>query len=302
MNKKYCYDKQDPQSKTFDYYCVEIIPIEKLPFVEHSFIHKNNFSGQLFIRIIAESDLFIGAGEAEVKNNKQVIKFARVGDKIVIPGSSLKGTIRIYSEALSPSCLDANCDGDDFCPTCRIFGAKNYQGRIFFNDTISSNAKSKEAVEIFQRWGPREWKACEGRKFYFFDHPNLSQGRKERIETIKKDAQFDSSIEFTNFENWELGLFLLSMGCDKNHMFSLKLGGAKNRKHGKVRIELDARKSLCIKGESYSKRWLGNKLPQTDFQSFITEYWNKCGEWNIKTKVEAIIRKFQKGAPDEIKI
>lgn len=305
----YCEDKFE-RDGTPKYFCVRRINEKKVEEITHEKYRPNFYSGKLTLTLQTEQDFLIGSGEVEIRNNRQYLSFARIhnSNKIVIPGSSLKGATRTYVEALSPSCISTEqnaCKKDDKpCPACAIFGKQDYQGRVFFKDAELINGKLNNNKEIVQRRPPRI--SCLGRRFYYFAEPQKVLGRqKELIEVVEKGAKFKFEIEFTNLYGWELGLLLLSMGTDTENTkdFSLKIGGAKNRKCGKVKIIPDAihffnkREWLKSKIKIEEKR-VESKSEKTK-KELIDAYWDKCENWGIKEQVKSVIEKFKKGAPDE---
>ena len=296
------------------YFCakkISIRRIEKKTFeqLSHEKYNEDLYSGKLLLILENEQDLFIGSGEVEIKNDKQYLAFARIYSEnhIVIPGSSLKGAIRIYLEALSPSCVSSDRDAcgktEEPCPACAIFGRQDYQGRVFFKDAKLLKGNLNDNKEIIQRRPP--WLSCRDRRFYYFEKPDIVHGRqdKERIEVVNKGAQFNFEIEFINLLNWELGLLLLSMGLDDEHQkdFSLKIGGAKNRKCGKVKINLE--KIDIINKKEWLRKMINGEVEKEEIKNakteFLNAYWKKCEEWGVKNQVEKIIQKFKSGAPNE---
>jgi CRISPR/Cas system CSM-associated protein Csm3 (group 7 of RAMP superfamily) len=303
------FDKLNNRAGTYDYYIVKSFKKQREQLNSFHDEYKSElFTGELVLSIKCETDIFIGSGEVEVvvkdinKQKRHCLLFVHLGDKIIIPASSLKGAIRTYLETLSPSCIDQSCENDVYCPACSIFGSKGYQGRVFFEDAFPEGNLNSKDDYIAQRWSPnRKW---EGRKFYFFNDPEIrSDTRNMRNELIRKvsaNSVFETNILFENLEKWELGLLLVSMGIDPDHSFSLKIGGGKNRKLGKIKILLKEIKVHNFK-EKFEKRIQGEEIK---FQSFnekgcLIEYWDKCKEWNIENDVKIILKKFNKGEPDE---
>lgn len=274
------------------YYCVPAI--RRLDGKQHPLdrLDRNLLSGSLSATLITEQPLLVGSGEAEVTNGGQVLCFARIHKKgkLVIPGSSLKGAIRTYAEALSPSCR-AVTDNCKKCPACTIFGSTDHQGRFGFEDA-EFEAKT-ESKSIDQRRKPTV--ECPGRKFYYFDLPEPIGGEQELVEVVPKDTRIACRARFANLADWELGLVLLAMGTGKDGLgFSLKICGAKNRKMGKVRFDratvaivLDRDLAARVAGTD------GTRPAEAD--ELIEEYVNSCGR--VKDAVLANIALLRKGSP-----
>jgi CRISPR/Cas system CSM-associated protein Csm3 (group 7 of RAMP superfamily) len=198
----------------------------------------SNFMGSMTLTIKALSPLFVGTGDYEIDEEGLYQPFFRREGRIVIPGTSVKGVVRSYAEALSPSCEAARCKEDSLCPCCAIFGKLGFQGRVSFMEAEPQDPNSivlqKLRLEI--RWPPEH----DGeRKFYKHeDHSawerNPPSG--ERLETVK--ASFKCDVYFYNLKKSELGLLLLAMGISSGHPFNPKLGGGKNRGLGSIRFSM----------------------------------------------------------------
>ena len=105
------------------------------------------YSGRLKIDIKVLTPVHIGQGNCRVENNKLVMNFMRRNERIVIPGSSIKGLIRSIYESISESCSPMlpnhymplavalpnkrqnTCkEIKRLCPTCSVFGMISSQG------------------------------------------------------------------------------------------------------------------------------------------------------------------------------
>ncbi|MEO0082695.1 MAG: RAMP superfamily CRISPR-associated protein [candidate division WOR-3 bacterium] len=288
----------------YDYYCVEAIPcviVNQVSDLDR--FDDKRLTGRLEATLITEQPLLIGSGEVEVEggdNGVQRLQFARLasGSRLVIPGSSLKGAIRTYAEALSPSCR-AVTDNCRRCPACTIFGSTDHQGRLCFADSVLGQGVATQKIRIVQRRGPK--RECRGRKFYYFEYPKHTPGSQmEEVEVIPKDVRIVCTATFLNLTKWELGLILLAMGLGHNGVvkpFSLKLGGGRNRRLGRVRflpetVKIECRtrylEELVEKSKSAAK--------EHSREDLISAYI----EWASKycTAIAAIADKFQRGAPD----
>src|SRR5262249_52149580 len=96
----------------------------------------SGISGAWEVRFEVLSPLFIGSGEVDVADEPGVptmhFRFARRGESVIVPGTSLKGVIRSLAEMLSPSCLGG--EDHDRCPACLLFGTLGRRGRVTFED------------------------------------------------------------------------------------------------------------------------------------------------------------------------
>jgi len=208
-------------------------------------------SGRLEIRLTVISEyLFVGSGLFDFKGDKVYHSFYRLNDKIVIPGSSIKGGVRSFLEAISGSCSAVEkrvkkikCEFKEpdklkLCPACRIFGTTGYAGRIRVSDALPVNdLKEGVIVKIGELFQPRINKGM--RKFYQQKrfHP-FRDDRPERntrfVEAVKKNEEFMFHIDFSNLREEEISLFLYAMGVYQDYF--IKVGGAKPRCFGTVKF------------------------------------------------------------------
>jgi len=201
--------------------------------------------GMLSIWIEAKTPLYVGTGGYELDNNGIYLPFTCRGDQLIIPGSTIKGVVRSYAEALSFSCEGGKCKGENLCQCCSLFGSKNFSGRLLFTDTepVDPKTVNLKIYNITPRWGGKN-KDYGGRRFYphSYQYPNRSVEEKwlardgERIEAVKQDTKFKFDLHFHNLSESELGLLILGMGMADGYEFELKMGGAKNRGLGSVKL------------------------------------------------------------------
>jgi len=65
----------------------------------------------------------------------------------------------------------------------------------------------------------------------------------ERILTVKQGSRFEFFINFKLLSEYELAFLFLSLGIMPGHRFNFKIGGAKNRAMGLIKVDIDANKS-----------------------------------------------------------
>lgn len=267
------------------YFLIEEIPPQKSS--KKSLIYHHNFqsySGQLELDIETVSPIHIGTGNAEVDNSGIYWTFPRVRNLPVIPGSSLKGTVRGIFEALSPSCSHyhtkedkCNPKGEYFCPACRVFGTMGYQSRVLFGDAFfrGSVSQFREIINIEERWSPQ--RSYPGYRKFYFHYSSIKEGN-ERVEAIRKGARFIAIVNFFNLEDWELGLLLLSLGVSPQHGFNLKIGGGKAQGLGSIRI--------LARGK-YGKDSDSHERSFTNIDSNIEYFVKKYFEWITSFGIKA---------------
>ncbi|MCG3144836.1 MAG: hypothetical protein HONDAALG_02309 [Gammaproteobacteria bacterium] len=173
-------------------------------------------------------------------------RHARLGETIFIPGSSLKGTLRSYSEKIART-LDVYCcdpfhktdscskslEGlaresnataiyDQSCVACKLYGSTNLAGRAAFADAyptvdLKSHLTKRTAVAIDRVLGS----VAVGP----FDFEALTEG------------EFATTIRLRNFELWQLGL--LGLAVRDLCLGRVRVGYGKSRGFGSVSARLD---------------------------------------------------------------
>jgi len=231
---------------------------QKKEYVAHDKFDTQKFTGVLDLEVEVVSDyLFVGSGNYDLDERRKLVyySFFRTGNRIAIPGTSIKGAVRSVAEAISNSCISVvrrnenyskkthdRCKFDErknltkLCPACRLFGTTGYGGRVSFKDAQSVKVET-EIVKIGELFLPRISKGK--RKFYqnlrFKPIGNLKREKNYRfVEAVKKGSKFVTSLSFQNVERCELSLLLYSMGIYQN--YTIKIGGAKPRCFGIVKF------------------------------------------------------------------
>ena len=169
------------------------------------------------------------------------------GEIIFIPGSSIKGVIRSFSESilksLNPPRFPEICDASDpkkMCPkkyktqnedklpyerhclVCRTFGSTDLASRVEFSDFIPKENLTK----------------------YLVERPGVSIDRKKgtvkvgpfQMEILTQGT-FYGSITFTNYQLWQIGLVLLTLQLMDEGI--IKLGYGKSRGPGWVHPKIN---------------------------------------------------------------
>lgn len=247
------------EEKPFVYVPVPKKEPDRRKFMSHEV--QRGLTGRIDFDLEVVSDyLFIGSGgyDYDTHENKVFYSFFRTNDKLIIPGTSLKGSIRAVAEAISNSCVsqwtgrDSNfipdthkrCKSEDkLCSTCRIFGMTGYGGRIDFSDARPLTNITPVILKIGELFQPRVIKVEEQgrskRKFYgnwqFNPIKDQKPERNHRfVEALNKGTHFRFSLSLNNLLDEELSLILHAMGVNQDYM--IKVGGAKPRCFGTVRF------------------------------------------------------------------
>lgn len=203
------------------------------------------YYGKLFLSITALQEIFMGKGEID-KNAKQlydVFTYVMTGSgkrTWNIPGSSLKGCIYTHLALFLQS------------RSMDFFSAKEGPARVFFSDLPMTPGTEAVIKEIPVRFSPR---AVPGeamvklyKKYYQKDtrprgshHPEPG---KERLQTIRAGSRFEGHIHFKQLDELEITMLALALGSMPGNSFNFKIGGAKNRAMGLVRLQIDFEKSF----------------------------------------------------------
>ena len=293
-----------------EYYSLEVIQPQRAAIPHHAYHDhfEEQGRGSMTIEVKAISKLFVGTGEYEVDAQGIYQPFARIGARLAIPGTSIKGTVRAYAEALSSSCdLSSSPEGEacradrgSVCICCRIFGALGFQGSITFSDTATLEPTVVDLTKYTMsvRRSDPQGRYREGRRFYYHNKPgsprltNRRTGRlfpDERVEVIPEGTKFISELLFENLSKEEIGLLLLAMGLSPAHRFNLKLGGGKNRQLGSVCFDLPSGIKL-IEGNAYASFSLTYNTKQLhDWgKEAVEAYKNSLSEDQHRTVLESI--------------
>jgi hypothetical protein len=205
---------------------------------------------------------FIKAGNQEylaaLQASKPIREEGTTRRRYLIPGSSLKGTVRSLVEAITRSCIRitqgrhrpyipqgyGGCMSvNDLCIACRLFGAQDYQGHVSFEDAVAPKG-SLVLLGTPLLWTPArggrglpprylQGNQARGRKFYA--HARPPSGADPRA-CIKSGAELPLRIHFLNLSEAELGVLLTALGQHPKHPFPIKLGGGKPVGLGSVQV------------------------------------------------------------------
>ncbi|NPV30708.1 MAG: hypothetical protein HPY58_13905 [Firmicutes bacterium] len=238
--------------------------VERVKPAGHDSLKRGLLSGVIMGELVALTPVHVASGSIELTGSGRIplVKaHFRIGGKIAIPGSSLKGAVRSVVEAITRSCVRVQsrtlrdriprefepCKSNDenalLCPACRLFGAMGYQGQVRFVDALliqgklttiltpSLFAPRTHARVYYDRSG-----TVIGRKFYFHGQP--AKGNVP-LEVCEAGSRFRLRVDFTNLTGPELGVLLTALG-QGNPPFVLKLGGAKPACCGSIEVRIES--------------------------------------------------------------
>ena len=221
----------------------------------HDRYHDRHITGRIHGTIEALSPIHISSGIIDLGKDVELIKTAvRVKDKIVIPGSSLKGAIRSVAETISESCICkvgnrirravprgfTECRRkESLCVSCRMFGAMGFQGNVAIQDApqINGEVVTKRVPELYApgRY-QRNLRSVPGRKFYM--HGQVASGETP-VEACEVGSKFRFVVQIDNLTQAEWGLLFTALGHHHDHPFKLKIGGAKPICFGSIDFQVD---------------------------------------------------------------
>lgn len=206
-----------------------------------------HLNGTLYAALIAHSPVHVASGLLEQTRDRQypmVKAHFRVGGRLAIPATSLKGCIRSILEAISPSAVaitrarplprgaEPSYALNKLDVAQRLFGTLGYQGQVRFSDALIEPENAQpEIVPSVQLFRPRpealdtyfDGQRVKGRKFYM--HGKLARGNLP-LETCPVASRFSFRVDFANLTRGELGLLLSALGLGEPKLWP-KLGGGK---------------------------------------------------------------------------
>jgi len=226
---------------------------DELPHIDLSkYPSGKKYYGKLFLSVAALQGIFIGCGEIEKRNNQLFDAFTYVkkspeeGERtFTIPGSSVKGSV------LTNLLLLMNLDFKN--PSFSQFlSSEKVLDEIYFSDFPIATPGDSSPKTIPARFDPKRWPRNDAIKLYHKEdriYTRLPQHEldsipRENILPLRKGSQFSGYINFKLLNEYQLTLLLLAFGCLSAHQFNFKIGGAKNRGMGLIRVEIDHDKSF----------------------------------------------------------
>jgi hypothetical protein len=172
-------------------------------------------------------------------NNKPTYLLQREAEKIVLPGSQLKGAIKTYMQALSESYDEevTSINNNTLDMINSITGYMGYTSRIMFKDIIiDENEVDAYIIEGKQQWSQAK-KLTRKNKIRLYSHKKHEDlDRSVNFEVLPTGTILDFEILFNGLKQKEAGLVFMAMGLDVENKFSIKLGRGKNLDMGSIII------------------------------------------------------------------
>lgn len=260
------------RQKPYDF--VPLVPrVYRAPVPGHDVLLPDRYSGVITLSLEVLTPLHIGTGLVRVGEGGTLVgAFQRAGDRLVIPGSAVKGMARSIVEAVSYSCAPpapkgrsvremprdnarpCNGEGDPprLCPACGLFGflsgGARYRGRVGFGQFVAADGTRVDPQRLRQLHEPQ---ACRehiylrgheirGRKFYYHGKrvDPVAAGGKLVYEVAPPGSRFTGELRVTNVTEAELSLLFFALGLDGS--FAPKLGYGKPAYLGSVRFRIES--------------------------------------------------------------
>lgn len=198
----------------------------------HDAYDRDRVSGALDLEIeVGPDGLHAGVGLFMVSGKGSLYKqFSAMNRIPSIPGTGIKGPIRMIAESLTGSCAQDRDDGCFYreagaklCFGCRVFGALGFRGCLGFDEALLIE-EDKDLTGLLKL--PIAFKPGgnqRGRRFY---GPRVdSSQEKLRYAILTEGARLDTRMSFDQVAKKDLAIVMLAMGLDGS--FMPKLGGGK---------------------------------------------------------------------------
>lgn len=227
-----------------------------------SFNENGELRGKVSLRLKTLTPLFIGSGSEDRAGEILYKSFQRYCNRLVIPGSTLKGVLRTISQAVSYSCVEVSpairkdlpfpseaCN----CIVCRTYGKMGLKGRISFGDLLLVSGQT-EIIKIPLQMNPNIEKRevyyqdgkLRGIKFYRHGDYRLLPGAEIPVEAAQPDSIFEGELIFQEISAAQLELLCYSLSLDGS--FQLKIGGNKSGFFGSCIVEV---KEAILDGKDF---------------------------------------------------
>lgn len=207
---------------------------------------QNLYSGYFNVTFKLEQPFSVTDGIERNKNNKILLKMYRVKDKILVPGSSLKGAIRTYFEGVC---------GKELAK--KIFGSSESASLVYFNDVLIDPQKINVSYKPYPEQFGKEPKRKVENEIRFYTKKASEEYPQNNlpyfVECIDGQfGQFTTRIIFKAMPKKYLHLLLTVLGIENTgEPIYFKIGRGKNIGMGLVTIKLNGNVNY-LKTEKFS--------------------------------------------------
>ena len=201
----------------------------------------NLYSGRLSLELTVKQPVHIGTGQYRSMQigNKTVIAKEQVRNghgQVVIPGASLKGTVKTIAQIASQSC-ESGCASNAACIICRLFGAisnDSYRGKVFFDEFVAKTDVITRTADIPALFGPTK---TEPQSYKYYLASDRIETGNVTVETIPTGKIFTGDVVFSSLREEELALLVYALGLDVDDK-ALRIGYGKPAYLGEVSVTL----------------------------------------------------------------
>lgn len=218
---------------------------------------KGNKEGIIPIKVNTLTPIHIYSGRLNTKDNETFYKeFMKINNKIIIPGTSLKGCIRTIAESISYSCLshigkhnrsklpDKGHDKKEKCIICDMFGSMGNKSKVQFSDLRFVLGKTN-IIPLPDSYPPNPEnyyyisKNGKYKGYKFYKHGVIGVQKQGSIlhEFVMEDAEFEGEVVFSNLTEEQVQLLCFSLGLTGD--IQPKIGYGKSYYYGSISITSD---------------------------------------------------------------
>ncbi len=204
----------------------------------------------LRITLEAKRPVHVGSGAVAIHDGAVVRDVVRAGDAPVIPGSTLKGAVRLVHEAFTQSDNPdfervrpplrypppgAKPERDPVSTSSRLFGALGYLGRVAFEE---ARAPGDTALEVVSLSAPHAPTRPAGRRFYGPLPSGVDRTAAIGALAIPAGTTLETRLHVDQVTRAELGGVIRAMGIgpDGATTFPLRVGGGRYDGFGAVQF------------------------------------------------------------------
>lgn len=270
----------------------------ELPRIDLSrFTSAQRYYGKLFLTVTALQEMFIGSGEIDEHQQRFFDAFSYVkkqpGHQVKlfsIPGSSMKGSV------LTNLQMFLELRSTDF------FSAQEGMAKVYFADCTIDTIDAAVLESFPERHEPKRKMIPPAAEIKLYLKDDAAYGKftsrelklekndkNEYIQAVKKGSRFNGFINFKTLTRYEMAFLVLSMGSLPGHLFNFKIGGAKNRGMGLVRVAIDWHRSFV--SENLLNATAANGTPLRELEPQLVSTVSGIAEAN--PKLAGIVKKMQ---------
>ncbi len=232
------------------------------------------YSGILRLKIKALDYLYFGSGVCRTENDKLISETLREQSALILPGASLKGSVRQICRAVSAACIPQHSERMEIrltraqrpvpecrytrrrnpqtnrmettlhaCIVCDMFGMMSLASKVSFSDCKATDTRT-EIIHMPAQFSPHpesdayltdDRRFHYGYKFYYTQCKPNNMRKVNPVEVVGKGVVFEGTVRFSHLHEEQLELLMYALGLGKH--FGLKLGGYKNDGLGTVQTD-----------------------------------------------------------------